>query len=122
MLLALALAASPAAGLDDRLRQSVAAAEALQGPLDGAWTLVDRRGRRRLALRIVQPPPPAPTQAAWSAAGELGVVDRVDLRGDHLTLAWRGGRLDLHRRSTGLWEGLWTRNGRAIPVTLRRVL
>jgi hypothetical protein len=65
LLAALAAPAAPPA-IDVRIHQATAAAEALHGPLDGAWTLRDGQGRALFLFELADPVGAGPDlQGAW---------------------------------------------------------
>ncbi len=93
-LLALAVVASPPGetAFDARMRDSLVAAQALQGPLDGHWTLY-AGGRAILVFAIVDPADGGALQAAWrdvtrSADDGLGVVSEITWTGRRLRLTF----------------------------------
>ncbi len=131
---ALALsAASPGNGagpLEARLRDSAAAAVALQGPLDGAWTLYDARRHQLYRLQISDPPPGSgPLDAAWRGPGAsttIGGVTSIGLGHGQLTIVLTPDRgsesvtLGLTETRHGAWAG-WMTSGRGRHrVALRR--
>ncbi len=84
-------AATPADPLGARIAQSAQAAQALQGPLDGAWELRDARGRKLLILQIVDPAGGGPPAAAWREPGDgwaSGYVDQIERTGGRLTIVF----------------------------------
>jgi hypothetical protein len=134
---ALGLAAGPAVAgrpalqatdLATRMRDSAAAAQALQGPLDGTWTLWDAHRRPLFVFQITDPVGGAgPLEGAWRQAGAsapAGLIDVMARRADHLVIrfvsAGESTRLCLHRRSDGSWSGEANENGHVLPVALRR--
>ncbi len=131
LLFALAIAATPpAADVGARLRESGVAAQALQGPLDGTWTLRDDRNGAPLVLQITDPADGGPLEAAWrepGAGGAVGLVKAIVRRGDRLSISFVcSDRADpvslrLKRRGAGLWSGDLVEGGQGRPVTLRRV-
>ncbi len=130
-LVALSIAATPpAADVGARLRESGAAAQALQGPLDGTWTLRDNRGGAPLVLQITDPAGGGPLEAAWrepGAAGAAGLIETIARRGGRLSISFvRSDGADpvgltLKRRGAGLWSGDLVEGRLSRPVTLRRV-
>lgn len=122
MLVALQVsAASPDRAFEQRMRDSAAAAQALQGPLDGRWTVTDGKGHTLYLLQIADPPQEAaPLTAAWSdpRTGALGGVDAISRAGDRLSLAFAPDpaappvRLILRRLKGGAWAG-WVTSGAA---------
>jgi hypothetical protein len=141
-LLALALAAAPAAGraqgyssdslIDARIRGSADAAESYQGPLDGSWTLVDGSGKPIYAFELVdhvggREPlegvfrdlrrPPVP--------GDIHVVDSLDRAGGALDVTLRaraeGPPVSIHlQNGADGWAGEMREGGAAMAVKLRR--
>jgi hypothetical protein len=122
-LLLTAPAPDPSAAFDARMVASASAAEAFQGPLDGAWVVRDGRGQPLLRLEIEDPPPGSgsPT-GAWSLAdgSTMGAIERIE--------ATRGGvriqitpdeRLVL-QRLRGRWRGRMVEAGRTSLVILGR--
>ena len=132
-LLALAVVASPPTGetaFDVRMRDSIAAAQALQGPLDGHWTLY-AGGRGILVVAIVDPADGGPLQAVWrdpgqSADGGVGVVQEVKRTGRRLRLTFtrpkktRPTTIDLIGDSRQGWRGRLDDGGSRCSVVLRR--
>jgi hypothetical protein len=121
--LLLAFAATPALAQDAvsaRIAASEAAAQRLQGPLDGTWALSDRRGRVLYRLEIGDPVTGGALQCAWSRpAGELGVAE-CERHGRQLGLSFDGARARLRRISAGQWRGVLSGAGQSRAVTLRR--
>jgi hypothetical protein len=142
LLAALVLATSPEAraadpsstqnpgDFDTRMRASAAAAEALQGPLDGSWALRDASGGPLYVFEITDPAGgTGPTDAAWrdgGASSALGMVTTIARQGGHLLIVFtRSGAAGasetrLTRRGAGLWTGWLTAEGRTRPVMLVR--
>ncbi len=110
---------------EQRMRDSAAAAQALQGPLDGRWLLTDAKARTLYVLQIADPPHDAAAQktailtAAWTdpRTGALGGVDVIGRLGVSLSLAFTPDpagppvRLTLRRLKGGAWSG-WASSGR----------
>ncbi len=121
------LVASPAAGQDAvgvRIAQSAAAAERLQGPLDGTWSLIDSQGRTLFIFQIGDPPTSGEALAcAWRAPdGALG-LGNCRWQGARLTLKFANAgdkRAVLHVTHSGVWRGQLLGHGSARAVTLRR--
>ncbi len=120
---------APDTAFGQRMRDSAAAAQALQGPLDGRWTLTDAKGHTLYLLEIADPAQgAAPLTAAWSdpRTRALGGVETISRAGDHLRLAFApdpsGGtvRLSLRRLKGGVWSGRAASQGRERPVRLKR--
>ena len=134
-LLALMIGSAPPPGdpaLDGRIRDSFNAAQALQGPLDGRWTLRDAGGRALYAFQIVdRAGGGGPLEAAWrdprdsSMTGALGVVSDIARTGRSLRLGFAGlgggaATLVLWRDRHGGWVGRMVGGGKTARVTLRR--
>ncbi|HZZ34183.1 MAG TPA: hypothetical protein VFE03_00560 [Caulobacteraceae bacterium] len=118
---------------DARIRASVAAAQSLQGPLDGRWTLYDGEGRGLFVFQFVDPAGGrGPLEGVWRdlrrPPGSLayGMVVSLASDGTTLTAAFAprpGGplvTLNLQGLADGRWSGEMTDNGAKLPVTLRR--
>ncbi len=118
---------------ESRIRQSVAAAQGLQGPLDGQWTLYDGAGRPLYIFMFVDPAGGRGVlEAAWRdprrsrGSDDLGVVDSLEHAGLSLSLRFvpRGGdpvtAIRLQGLASGAWDGQMTENGVAQKVSLRR--
>jgi hypothetical protein len=118
---------------ESRIRQSVAAAQGLQGALDGQWTLYDGSGRPLYVFIFIDPAGGRGSlEAAWRnprrvrGADDLGVVDTLQHTGLTLTLNFtpHGGApataIQLQGQSTGAWDGQMTEAGTALKVSLRR--
>ena len=90
VLAALLLAATPPPDVGARIRASDRAAQALQGPLDGAWTLYDAAGARLYAFQLVDPVGGhGPLQGAWRdlrGHETMGVFTELRREGDALIL------------------------------------
>jgi len=106
---------------EQRMRDSAAAAQALQGPLDGRWAMRDAKGHTLYLLQIADPAQAVgPLTAAWSdpRTGALGGVDAISRVGDRLTLVFAPGldgktlRVALRRQRGGIWAG-WATSARA---------
>jgi len=115
--------------LSTRLRQSAAAAQALQGPLDGAWTLRDRGQRALYRVQITDPGGGRPLSAVWRTAGPgpaAGAALEIarGRRGLWITLPADPERpavvLRLRRRAPGPWVGRLTQGRESQRVTLAR--
>ena len=81
LILLAGVAGSEPTNLGVRIYQSAAAAQVLQGPLDGTWNLGDRHGMILFRLRIVDTGGRR-LQAAWSGIGgmrKLGPVDAIEV-------------------------------------------
>jgi hypothetical protein len=124
---ALGLAGAPdATDLAVRMRDSAAAAQALQGPLDGTWILLTRER----PLYVIQLTDPAggsgPLTGAWrgpGASASIGLIDAIVRRGDSLTIQFAASGVVVRvllRRDDGTWIGTANENGRDRGVVLRR--
>jgi hypothetical protein len=124
ILVALALAGQPDIG--PRIAQSATAAQALQGPLDGTWALIDRDGRARFVLQIVDPASRSgPLQGAWrDKAGAMGAISTLWRSGGRLSLAFEVGghqaQVRLQQGGGGTWRGTLRWSGTTTAVSLRR--
>jgi hypothetical protein len=118
---------------ENRIRQSVAAAQGLQGSLDGQWTLYDAGGRPLYIFMFIDPAGGrGALEAAWRdprrarGSDDLGVVDTLQHTGLSLTLNFvpRSGApptaIQLQGQATGAWDGQMTEAGTALKVSLRR--
>jgi hypothetical protein len=123
---ALALAAAPpATDVGTRVRSSAAAAQALQGPLDGGWTLFNRRRQAIFRLRITDPPTGiGGLRGVWRGRGAAGDIEQLARRGGHLTISLAGapggGVARLTRRGPDRWFGRLAVGGEDRPVVLLR--
>jgi hypothetical protein len=114
--------------IEQAYAQGVAAAERTvdsgMGPLDGLWRVVDRDGRIRLLLSIVDPGGDAPLQGGWLIPGappatDDGVLTGEVQRPDAARLVTGAGTLRLTLRG-GVWRGQLTGEDGATAVSLRR--
>jgi hypothetical protein len=122
--------------IDARLRASAAAAQSLQGPLDGGWRLNDGEGRLLYRLQIIDPGPNGREGlgAAWfdprrvGAFYARGVVDDMVREGNTVTIRFTPGPagpqsvLVLHPSAYSDWFGDLHENGVVTAVALRRSL
>jgi hypothetical protein len=125
LLAGLVLAAQPdaATAFDGRMAASASAAERLQGPLDGAWVVRDRRGRDLLRLEIDDPPQNSrPPTGAWQAVdgSAMAPIGAIQAAGGALQVEITPAEHLVLERHHGLWRGRLTADGRATPVTLER--
>ena len=134
LLAALAIAATPpepdAAAFEARMKASAAAAQALQGDLDGTWTLRDGHGRPLYVFQITDPAGGAgPLEAAWRSAGTasgMGLIDDIDRRGGRLVLRFTPDAgpsptaVRLTRRGAMSWTGWVEHGGQTRRVILAR--
>jgi hypothetical protein len=119
--------------IDGRIRASADAAESLQGPLDGAWTLVSGDGKPIYAFQIVDKPGgQSPLEGVWrdlrhpAIPGDIGLVDGLDRGGDSLTITLNATpqspavTVSLRRDANGLWSGGLHEGALITPVRLQR--
>jgi hypothetical protein len=138
-LLALAPLASRAQGdegdniVDARIRASAEAAESLQGPLDGTWTLVSASGQGLYVFQLVDKPGGHdPLEGVWrdlrrpSVPGDIGMIDTL-YRGDgllRLSFSAKAGdppvMVELKADADGGWSGQLREAGVTTQVKLRR--
>ncbi|MDB5429740.1 MAG: hypothetical protein JWP35_856 [Caulobacter sp.] len=119
------------AGFESRVKASAAAAEGLQGPLDGGWTVRTEAGDALYSLQLVDQPAGA-LEGAWrdlrrtGAVGARGLVATMDRTGDELTLRFYprddGNVVVLHLQSFGdnVWSGSIVERGVEAPISLVR--
>jgi hypothetical protein len=121
--------AAPTDAYDSRVKQSFAAAQSFQGPLDGGWTLSATGEGQLYAIRFVDRG--GRLEAAWrdlrrkGALGASGFVDQVERLGGRLTLAFSpvDGVRDVATLTAGagnLWTGQLDENGRTRAVALAK--
>jgi hypothetical protein len=124
------------ANLGGRIAAGAAAAQAWQGPLDGAWTLYDTRRRAILKLQITDPAGGGVLEGAWRAVGAdadaagraaaTGVLETIARQGRRLTfhLTAAGGgtdtRVSLRQHGPRSWRGWMERDGVRRPATLEK--
>jgi len=118
-----------------RVRGSIAAAQNLQGPLDGQWRVADPDGKPLFALQIVDKAGgAAPLEGAWrdlrrtGAAGSTGLIDDIQREDEGLSArfsALEGGRvstLTLRPNADGRWTGALVEGGVSRSVTAEHLL
>lgn len=121
--------AAPTDIYDSRVRQSFAAAQSFQGPLDGGWTLSATGEGQLYAIRFVDRG--GRLEAAWrdlrrkGALGASGFVDQVERSGGRLILGFSptAGVRDVATLAAGagdLWTGQLDENGRKWAVALAK--
>jgi hypothetical protein len=118
---------------DLRVKGSIVAAQGLQGPLDGGWTIEGPGGAALYALQLVDKVGGYDgLEGAWrdtrrpGAVGSTGLIDFVDRSygGFLARFSPRPGQLatlDLTPRGDGSWSGKLNENGVETPVVARRV-
>jgi len=119
--------------IDDRIRDAAAAAESLQGPLDGGWTLVAASGQALYAFQFVDKPGGQdPPEGVWrdlrrpAGPGDIGPIDSLARGPGVLTLSFaaKPGQpavaVELKSSEGGGWSGRLHEAGVAINVMMRR--
>jgi hypothetical protein len=118
-----------------RVRGSIAAAQNLQGPLDGQWRVAGPDGTPLYALQIVDKASgAAPLEGAWrdlrrtGAPGSTGLIDDLQREGEGLSArfsAREGGQastLVLRPDADGRWAGELVEDGAARAVSAEHLL
>ena len=120
------------AAIDQRIRASAEAAESLQGPLDGAWTLVGADGAAIYAFQFVDKPTGEQPEGVWrdlrrpAGPGDIGPIDSLARGPGVLTLSFaaKPGQpavaVELKSSEGGGWSGRLHEAGVAINVMMRR--
>ena len=119
--------------IDARIRAAAAAAESLQGPLDGAWTLVGADGTQIYAFQLVDKPSGAtPPEGVWrdlrrpQTPSDIGLIDSLSRGPGTLTMSFvaQTGQaatlVVLKTGPDGAWSGQLNEAGQTTAVTLRR--
>jgi hypothetical protein len=119
--------------VDARIRSSAAAAQALQGPLDGAWTLVSAAGTPVLAFELVDKPGgQGAVEGVWrdlrrpSGPGDIGLIDQIARSPTALTITLNASpgqsvvMISLHPDPGGMWSGELREGADVTQVKLRR--
>jgi hypothetical protein len=117
------------AAYDARVRQSFAAAESFQGPLDGGWVLADSQAGDRFRFQIVDRRDRL--EAVWrdlrskDALTTSGLVGDIQRTGGGVLLQFQDGRgapvrLTLQPAGDDRWRGELALGDQRLPVTLRR--
>jgi hypothetical protein len=114
------------AAYDARLKESAAAAEGFQGPLDGGWTL-SAAGRDLYAFQLVDDGRGG-IEGAWRDLRKgadpdgSGFIDEVRKAGAEVTLRFADGHATAVLRSAanGRWTGELTEAGQTRAVSLKR--
>ena len=116
----------------ERIGASAAAAQALQGPLDGGWSLVGPGNRTLFVFEFIDPAGGhGPLSGAWrdpnraSGAQDGGLFSQIARSGRTLTLSFSpagggGGAVALHRTGGEMWVGRFSVGVADYPVRLRR--
>ena len=116
-----------AAGQDavgTRIAQSAAAAERLQGPLDGTWKLLDARGRTLFVFQIGDPPSGGRLSCAWRTPDGSPRLAECRRTGARLNIAFDASgkrRLVLHPARGEVWSGELIVGEAGQPVSVLRV-
>jgi len=117
-----------------RVRGSIAAAQDLQGPLDGGWRVTEADGRQILALQIVDKAGGAGTlEGAWrdvrraGSVGSTGLIDDLQREGEGLAARFslregEASTLTLRPSPDGRWSGQLVENGIARTVVAEHLL
>jgi hypothetical protein len=131
-LLGPALAKAQDNAIDARIRGSAEAAEALQGPFDGAWTLISSGGAPLYAFELVdRPGGREPLEGVWrdltiaSVPGDINLVDALERSDAALVIRLNVGSghevvIRLKQEASGGWAGQMSKEGVTAPVRLRR--
>jgi hypothetical protein len=118
---------------DLRIKSSIVAAQGLQGPLDGGWSVSGPDGAALYVLQIADPVGGyGPPEGAWrdprrsGTVGATGLIESIDRAGDAFQARFspRSGQqaiLDLRPRGDGTWIGRLNDNGVETAVVARRV-
>ncbi|KSB88320.1 hypothetical protein AS593_09235 [Caulobacter vibrioides] len=113
-----------------RVKGSIAAAQGLQGPLDGGWVLRGADGSALYSLQIADPAGGyGPVEGAWrdlrrpGAVGSTGLIDSIERTYDggaavrFMARPGVGSTLALSAGPDGAWSGRLTEDG-AAPATV----
>jgi hypothetical protein len=119
--------------VDERIRSSAAAAEALQGPLDGPWTLVSAAGTPIYAFQLVdRPGGQGVVEGVWrdlrrpSTPGDIGLIGQISRSPTALAITLNASpgqsvvMISLHPDPTGMWSGELREGASTTQVKLRR--
>jgi len=119
--------------VDERIRSSAAAAEALQGPLDGPWTLISAAGAPIYAFQLVdRPGGQGMVEGVWrdlrrpSMPGDIGLIDQISRSPTALTITLNASpgqsvvMISLHPDPAGMWSGELREGASTTQVKLRR--
>lgn len=117
-----------------RVKGSVAAAQSLQGPLDGGWNINGANGGQIYALQIVDKAGGyGELEGAWrdlrrpGSVGSTGLVEDLRREGDTVVVRFspKGGQstvLTLRPSGYERWAGELAENGQAVAVTAEHIL
>jgi hypothetical protein len=115
-----------------RIKSSIAAAQGLQGPLDGGWTVAGPDGAPLYALQIVdRGTGDGVLEGAWrdlrkpGAVGSTGLIDSLNRTDGEVIAAFSphegpGARLALRPISGSRWAGTLIEAGASLAVTAER--
>jgi hypothetical protein len=119
--------------VDARIRDSAAAAEALQGPLDGTWTLVSATGTALYGFQLIDKPGgQGAVEGVWrdlrrpATPGDIGLIDQIARSPAALTITINAvpGQsavvVTLRPDPTGAWSGELKQGAVTTPVRMRR--
>ena len=117
-----------------RVKGSIAAAQNLQGPLDGGWRVTGPDGAQLYALQIVDKAGGSgELEGAWrdvrrsGAVGSTGLIEDLRHDGDEMVIRFspKGGQssvLTLRQAGETRWSGELAENGASQPVVAEHVL
>jgi hypothetical protein len=117
-----------------RVKGSIAAAQSLQGPLDGAWRVTGADGTQLYALQLVDKAGGlGELEGAWrdvrrpGSVGSTGLIEELRREGDDIIVRFSpkvGQSSVLTLRSSGYerWTGQLAENGGAIAVVAEHIL
>jgi hypothetical protein len=117
---------------DARIRASAEAAESMQGPLDGRWTLTEADGSAIFAFQIVDKPSGDELDGVWrdlrrpSVPGDIGMIDAVARNQGALNISLTetpgaaATTIALKSGADGSWSGEMVEAGKTTTVRMRR--
>lgn len=117
-----------------RVKGSIAAAQSLQGPLDGAWRIVGADGAQIYALQLVDKAGgQGELEGAWrdvrrpGTVGSTGLIEDLRREGDDIVVRFSpkvGQSSTLTLRSSGYeqWSGQLVENGATVAVVAQHIL
>jgi hypothetical protein len=112
--------------MDARIQESAEAAQALQGPLDGAWVLRDSAGRSLIVFQLADPASGGAVGGAWrdahdpSAGPAMVTAIRRTTSTLLMTFSAPAESLTLRALAPGRWRGRLTGASLDQIVTLDR--